>query len=152
LSGERKQSAQIAGAIFPILRKHILNLFGQDRNVFAKFTRLNLENEATIVFYVSGEGLLIGEAKVNHIERLDPDAAWFRYKDRIFLDEEEFNTYARISPVSKDKRIMTEITVFELENVRKYKRSIRSIYAITPSGRYLTKGMIKQIRSLVRVK
>lgn len=147
LSRERRR-IKIIGAIFPVLREHVSNLFGRDRDVFVKFTKLNLESGSTIVFYVSGEKLLIGEAKVVRIERLNPDIAWSRYKDRVFLDEEEYDEYVRVSPISKEERKMSEVTVFELENVRKYKRPVRSIYPVTSSGRYLTKEMIDKIRSL----
>jgi len=116
--------------------------------VFVKFTRLNLDSGSTIVFYVSGEKLLVGEAKVGQIERLNPGVAWSRYKDRVFLDKEKYDEYVRISPVSKEERKMSEVTVFELENIRRYKKPVRSLYPVTSSGRYLTKEMINKIRSL----
>lgn len=141
---------RVIGAIFPVSSEHVSNLFRYNRDVFVKFTILNLESGSTIVFYVSGEKLLIGEAKVDHIERLNPDIAWDRYKSRIFLDEEEYNKYAKISPISKKERKMSEVTVFELENRKKYKKPTRAIYPVTPSGRYLTKKMIDKIRSLSR--
>ena len=143
-----RRLTKIIGAIFPVLREHVSNLFGRNRDVFVKFTRLNLDSGSTIVFYVSGEKLLIGEARVGHIERLNPDVAWSRYKDRVFLDEEEYDQYVRISPISKEERKMSEVTVFKLENMRKYKKPVRSIYPVTSSGRYLTKEMINKIRSL----
>lgn len=146
MSQERRR-IKIIGAIFPVLREHVSNLFGRDRDVFVKFTKLNLERGSTVVFYVSGEKLLIGEAKVGHIERLNPDVAWSRYKNRVFLDEEEYHKYVKISPISKEERKMSEVTVFELENMRKYKKPVRSIYPVTSSGRYLTKEMIDNIRS-----
>ena len=83
MSRERRGD-KIIGAIFPVLRKHVSNLFGGDRDVFVKFTKLKLRNGSVIVFYISGEKLLSGEAKVRHIERLNPDVAWSRYKDRVF--------------------------------------------------------------------
>ena len=149
MSRERSR-IKIIGAIFPVLREHISNLFGHDRDVFVKFTKLNLKNGSTIVFYVSREKLLIGEAEVRHVERLNPNIAWSHYKDRIFLDEEEYGKYVRISPIDESARKMNEITVFELKNVRKYEKPLNSIYRITPSGRYLTKEMIDKIRSLSR--
>ena len=139
---------EMIGAIFPVLPEHVSNLFGGDRNVFVKFTKLNLRSGSTIVFYVSREKLLIGEAKVGHVERLNPDVAWSRYKNRVFLDEEGYDKYVRVSPVSKEERKMSKVTVFELKNARKYKRPVRSIYPVTSSGRYLTKEMIDKIRSL----
>lgn len=147
LSREHRR-IKIIGAIFPVLREHVSNLFSRDRNVFVKFTKLNLESGSVIVFYVSHEKMLIGEAKVGNIERLNPDAAWSRYKDRTFLDEEEYKQYVRISPITKEARKMSEVTVFELENMRKYKKPVRSIYTVTPSGRYLSKEMVDKIRSL----
>lgn len=150
MSRERRRVKMI-GAIFPILREHVSNLFGGDRDVFVKFTKLNLDRSSLIVFYVSREKLLFGEAKVGHIERLNPDAAWSRYRNRVFLNEEEYDRYVRVSPISKEDRKMHEVTVFELQNMRKYKRPVRSVYPITPSGRYLTKEMIDKIRNrLVR--
>lgn len=139
---------KIIGAIFPVSSEHVSNLFRYNRDVFVKFTKLNLNSGSTIVFYVSGEKLFIGEAKVHRIEKLNPDIAWDRYKGRVFLDKEEYDEYAKISPISKEKRKMSEIIVFLLENIRKYKKPTRSIYPITPSGRYLTSKMIKKIRSL----
>lgn len=137
----------VIGAIFPVLRQHVSNLFGRDRDVFAKFTRLNVKNGSTIVFYVSHEKMLIGEAKASHVEKLNPEVAWHRYEDRIFLDEEEYHEYARISPISKNERKLSEVTVFELENIRKYKKPVKSMYPVTSSGRYLTKEMIEKIRT-----
>lgn len=138
----------IIGAIFPVLRDHVSNLFNGNRDVFVKFTRLNLSSGSTIVFYVSGEKLLGGEAKVTHIEKLTPDVAWSCYKDRVFLDEESWKKYAKISPISKEERKMRKLTVFELKNIRKYRKPITSVYPVTASGRYLTREMIKKIRSL----
>ena len=147
MSRERRR-VKIIGVIFPVLREHVCNLFSRDRDVFVKFTKWNLESGSTIVFYVSREKLLIGEAKVGNVERLNPDVAWSRYKDRIFLDEGEYDKYVRVSPISKEERKMSEVTIFELENMRKYKKPVGSIYPVTPSGRYLTKEMIDKIRSL----
>lgn len=136
----------IVGAIFPILREHILNLFERHRDVFVKFTKLTLKGGSIIVFYVSGQKVLIGEAKAHRVQRSTPHLAWSQYSERIFLDKEEYNMYAKVSPISKEKRRMKEITILELKNIRKYKNPVRSIYPVTPSGRYLTKKMIDEIR------
>lgn len=143
---QKRKRTKIIGAIFPLLRAHVSSLFSRDRDVFVKFTMLNLKGGSIIVFYVSGEKVLIGEAKAYCVERLTPCLAWSQYSDRIFLDEEEYNSYVRVSPISKEKRRMKEITIFELENLRKYRKPIRSIYPVTASGRYLTKEMIDRIR------
>jgi hypothetical protein len=134
------------GVIFPILQEHVLKLFSSGKDVFVKFTNLNLENNFVIVFYVSGEKQLIGEGKITNVTRLDPNLAWARYNGRIFLDEEEYFQYVDISPISKNKRKMTEITVMELRNIRRYRKPVDSIEPVTSSGRYLTKQMLNNIR------
>jgi hypothetical protein len=44
-----------------------------------------LRTGSTIAFYVSREKVLIGEGKVKDIEKLNPEVAWSRYKNRIFF-------------------------------------------------------------------
>jgi len=139
---------KIVGAIFPILEEHVNNLFETGRNVFVKFTKLELIEGALIVFYVSRRKLLIGEARVAQIERLNPDVAWSRYNKRIFLDKKRYDEYVAISPIGKEKRKMREITVFELQTTRKYEKKVASIYTVTASGRYLSNEMIDEIRKL----
>lgn len=136
------------GAIFPVKSEHVSNLFDHNRDVFVKFTKMNLKRGSILVFYVSREKLLIGEAMVGHIERLAPDVAWSRYKNRVFLDEEDYDKYVRVSPISRKKRKMKKVTVFELENIKQYKSPIESIYTVTSSGRYLNRKMVGKIRSL----
>lgn len=137
-----------AGAIFPILPEHGSNLLNRGRDIFVKFTRLKLDRGSTIVFYVPHRKVLIGEARVKHIEELDPNIAWTRYKNRLFLSQEEYNGYVAVSPVTKERRKMSEIMVFELDRITKYDALVRSTYPISSSGRYLTKNMIDGIRKL----
>lgn len=133
---------RIIGAVFPIKQEHVPKLFGGNCDIFVKFTNFSLENGSRIVFYVSGKKLLIGEAKICQIERLSSEVAWNRYRDRLFLDEEEYGEYVRISPITKEARKIPVITAFRLKNLRKYKKPVRAINPITPSGRYLTKEML----------
>jgi len=143
------QGKEIVGAIFPVLPEHVPNLFDRGRDVFVKFTKLtNLRRGSTIVFYVSWEKVLVGEGRVKNIEKLDPEVAWSRYKDRIFLDKDEYDSYIEISPISREERKMRELTVFMLNKVKRYGKAVRSIYPVTSSGRYLTKGMVDEIKKL----
>ena len=144
----RSGQNRLVGAIFPILPEHVSDLFSHHRDIFVKFTKLKLDRRSIIVFYVPHQKLLIGEARVQHMEKLNPTIAWSRYKDRLFLNQEEYDRYVTISPVSQEKRKMSDITVFELDNMTKYTGLVRSIYPITSSGRYLTTDMIKEIRKL----
>lgn len=143
------QTKEIDGAIFPVLPEHVPNLFDRGRDVFVKFTRFtNLRTGSTIVFYVSREKVLVGEGRVKVVEKLNPEVAWSRYRDRIFLDKEDFDSYIEISPTSREKRKMRKLTVFVLNKVKKYQKPFGSIYPVTPSGRYLTKEMVNEIRKL----
>jgi len=108
---------------------------------------LNLERGAKIIFYISRQITLAGESKVKKIEKLTPDVAWSRYKNRLIFNREEYDKYVRISPITKQERKMKEITVFELTNVRKYKRPIRSILPVTSSGRYLTNKILDMLKN-----
>lgn len=140
---------EIVGAIFPVLPEHVPNLFDRGRDVFVKFTKLtNFRTGSTIVFYVSREKVLVGEGRVKVIEKLNPEVAWSRYRDRIFLDKEEFDSYIKISPISGEERKMRKLAVFVLNKVKKYRKPFRSIYPVTASGRYLTKEMVNDIRKL----
>ena len=140
---------EIVGAIFPILPEHVQKLFDRNRDVFVKFNRLTkMRSGSMIVFYVSREKLLVGEGKIENIEKLNPEVVWSRYKDRIFLGKEEYDSYIKISPISGEKRKMRELTVFTLNKVKKYRNPFRSIYPVTSSGRYLTKEMVDEIRAL----
>jgi len=135
------------GAIFPVLPEHVPNLFDNSRDVFVKFTKLTgLKNGSVIVFYVSREKVLIGEGKIREVEKSDPETAWSRYKERIFLDKEEYDSYIKISPIGKEE--MRELTVFTLEKTKKYRKPVDSIYTVTPSGRSVTQKMIDKIRQL----
>jgi len=135
------------GAIFPILPEHVSRLFEEKRDVFVKFTKFtNFRSGSVIVFYVSREKFLIGEGEIKYFERLDPEIAWSVYGDRIFLDKKDYGRYARISPVEKVNRKKKEITIFILRNICKYEKPVKLDYAITPSGRYLTKKMFEDIR------
>lgn len=146
-SGQNNE--EVVGAIFPILPEHVPNLFDKNRDVFVKFTKLTgLKNGSVIVFYVSREKTLIGEGKIREVEKLDPETTWSRYKERIFLDKEEYDSYIKISPIGKEERKMRELTVFTLEKMKKYRKPVESIYAVTPCGRYLTTKMIDEIRQL----
>jgi len=92
--------------------------------------------------------VLVGEGKVKVIEKLNPEVAWSRYRGRIFLDKDEFDSYTEISPISGEERKMRKLTVYVLGSVKKYRKPFRPIYPVTASGRYLTKEMVNDIRKL----
>ena len=140
------RAKNIVGAIFPISCEHFENLVSTNRNVFAKFTNLLVKPNSLIVFYGSGTKTLIGDARTTNVERLDPNTAWTRYGSRLFLDYVDYFNYTSISPIGKEKRKMSKITVFELKKIRRYPKAIKPYHTSTPSGRYLTQEMFDAIQ------
>ena len=109
---------KIVGAIFPILPEHVSRLFEGNRDVFAKFSKFtNFRSGSVLVFYVSREKFLVGEGEIKDFERLDPEIAWSVCGDRIFLDKQDSDRYARISPIEKVDRKKKDITIFILRNI-----------------------------------
>ena len=68
---------------------------------------------------------------------MKPETAWSRFGKQIFLNKSEYNQYVVKSPITQKDRKMTEITVFILRNLKRYKKPTMSMYNVTPSGRYL---------------
>ena len=140
----------IMGAIFPISPRNVDSLFDQKRSVFVKFTRFKkLEKGSKVVFYVSKKKTLIGEGTIAKVEKTKPETAWSRFGKQIFLNESEYNQYVAESPITGKDRKMTEITVFILRNLKKYKKPTMSMYNVTPSGRYLAQKEYQRIRKKV---
>jgi len=129
--------SHISGAIFPILSENVKSLFDEKKKAFVKFTKfLRLEGGSKIIFYTSGK--LVGEGTIERIERMEPQTAWIRYKNQIFLTKDQYDKYAVRSPVSGEERRIVTITIFFLKKLKKYKKPLQSIFKITPAGRYLT--------------
>ena len=139
---------EIIGVIFPILPRHVAPLFEERKDVFVKFTKfMRLETGSKIVFQVSGEKMLVGEGVITNVEKLDPEIAWVRYGERIFLGKEEYDNYVKRSPISDEKRKMVEVTAFTISDLKRYKEPIKSVYNnVTPAGRYLTRESYYRIK------
>ena len=140
----------IMGAIFPISPRNVDSLFDQKRSVFVKFTRFKkLEKGSKVVFYLSKKKTLIGEGTIAKVEKTKPETAWSLFGKQIFLNESEYNQYVAESPITGKDRKMTEITVFILRNLKKYKKPTMSMYKVPPSGRYLIPKEYQRIRKKV---
>jgi hypothetical protein len=132
---------KIAGAIFPIPIELVGRLFDGKPKIFVKClprksTRLVPKNK--IIFYAShGTKELVGEGTIKKIEFLDSEAILSRYKERLFLDEDEFRAYVRGRK---------EILALALANLRKYSTPIKYGKNLTMAGQYITQV---EYRSLV---
>ncbi len=130
----------IIGAVFPVSEEHARRIFDEKRNIFAKYTKMIcLSKKSKIVFYVTGGGGIIGEGTVENTEKLEPELAWKTYRERLFLDLNEYEQYTLLSPISKRTRTSPQITIFVLNQIKKYKQSSRPNFSVTPSGKYLTR-------------
>lgn len=137
-------------AVFPILSENVSSLFDQKRSCFVKFTRfVRLKKGSRIVFYLSKEKKLVGEGTIVKVEKMDPEIAWIRYGRQIFLTESEYNQYVAKSPISRKERKMTEITIFILKNLKRYKKLVKSAYNVPPSGFYLSQEEYQRISEKV---
>jgi hypothetical protein len=141
----------VFGAIFPISSENVSSLFDQRRSVFVKFSKfLKLKKGSKIVFYLSKEKKLVGEGKITKVEKMNPKIAWVRYKKQIFLNENEYNQYVEKSPISGKNRKMTEIAIFMLKDLKRYRNQIDCMFNVTPSGRYLTQEEYQRIAKRTR--
>ncbi|MEM2130323.1 MAG: DUF365 domain-containing protein [Candidatus Bathyarchaeia archaeon] len=130
----------IIGAIFPISKFHINRFLKDKKTIFVKFTRFRrLEKGSKIIFYASGEKLLIGEGTIENIEVLDVKTAWKLYSQQIFLTEEEYEGYVTMSPTTGENRKANCITLFTLKNLKAFRTPTEFAKPITPSGCYVTK-------------
>jgi len=131
----------IIGAIFPVSMEHSNRIFKQSEVAFVKYSKFRkLERNLKIIFYVSKEKILSGEGTIEKIETLDPEIAWVRFGNKIFLNRDEFNHYAEKSPIRGAKRKMSKITVYLLKNLKKYSGRKKFTNGITPAGRYVSKN------------
>lgn len=142
----KKTSAdRIVGAIFPISKPHVIRFLKGKKTIFVKFTRFKqLKKGSKIIFYVSGEKLLIGEGTIENIEVLDTKTAWRHHNQEIFLTKEEYESYVTMSPTTSENRKASYITLFTLENLKEFRTLTRPAKPITPSGCYMTKEEYKK--------
>jgi len=134
----------IFGAIFPISPENVSSLFNQKKSAFIKFTKFKkLQRGSKIVFYTCKK--LVGEGIIEKVERVEPKIAWSHYGKQIFLNENQYSKYTARSPISGEDRKMTQITIFFLKSLKRYKNPIRCIYNVTPAGRYLTQVEYQRI-------
>lgn len=136
----------IVGGIFPISSKHANRIFDEGRTIFAKYTKFKqLKKNSKIIFYISKEKRLFGEGTIESVEGLDPKTAWACFGQKIFLNKDEFEQYTVKSPIGGKRRMMPEITVYLLKDLRKYSKSNQLSTKMTPAGLYVTNKEYEKI-------
>ncbi len=106
----------------------------------------NFKANSKIIFYVKGEKALFGEGAIKSVNKMSPTEAWGKYNKELFLNQEEYEKYTSWSSVEKKNRVNTELVLFVLKNIRRYKKPLQFI-GITPSGRYLSDEEYKKLVS-----
>lgn len=131
---------EIVGFVFPIRSHHANSIFEKGKDVFLKFTgRLKeLHAGSKVIFHVSIEKLLVGEATIKSIERMMPEEVWKKYGTRLFLTRAELLEYARKSPLGEERR-RKELLVCVLTKVKKYHKPKIPKRRMTTAGYYITR-------------
>lgn len=138
--------SRIVGAIFPVTLLHSKRIFDDKKTVFVKFTKMNFSKNSKILFYVTNEKSLCGEATIESIRKMSPIEAWNKHKGELFLNQQEYEDYTQRSPIDRKPRVTKEVTVFVLKNIRKYEKC-QKLTTMTPSGRYLSEEEYNAINS-----
>lgn len=131
--------SEIVGAIYPIPDHLKDRLFDGKTKVFVKFLARNstrLGPKDKIVFYISGGSKkLIGEGVIHSIEFLTARGVISKYRELLFLREDEFYTYIRSSPMRTESK---EMLTLMLKDLREYANPIEYHRPMTMAGQYLS--------------
>lgn len=135
------------GVVFPLPPNLIARIFDQKRTVFAKFmsyqdSKIKL-GVGSIIFFYQSRGLksLIGQARINRIVSMSKDDAMKQYDKNLFLESDELTDYIRQFPGREEKKLM----IFELGFCRRYNNPISWPFAVTMTGRYITKEEFERL-------
>jgi len=129
---------EIVGVIYPIPLGLVNRLFDGKTKVFVKYVAHNttkLEPGDKVIFYAShGSRKVIGEGIIEKAEFLNPEVVLARYREDLFLNEEEFQAYVRRSPSrTPSKKMLT----FVMKKLRKYPKPVDYYRPVTMAGLYL---------------
>ncbi|XRO75081.1 DUF365 domain-containing protein [Methanocaldococcus sp. 28A] len=142
-------SEDIIGATFPIPKPLIGRILDEHKNVFVKpATLTKLEKGMKIIFYASREEQgFYGEAEIEKVEFFEnPMKILEKYKDEMFLTEEEFKEYIDSSKKwGYGRKKKKPWMVIVLKNIKKYSKVVKPKRFITVGGRYVKEKEYKEI-------
>lgn len=136
--------------MYPILPQHVDRMFDEEKDIFVKFSKhKHLAEGSIIIFHVSEKKEFAGEGVIKNVEKLEPNEAWTRYSNRIFLTKKEYDSYVSRSPLAKRKP--KAIMVYALHQLRRYEKPIPSTRRMTLAGYYIAQkdyeDIVRQQRS-----
>ena len=142
-------SKDTVGIIFPVLPEHIHRFFERRKRVFVKFLAREiippkLQVGSKLFFYQSRSNKeVVGEARIVEIGNGTVEEVHARFDCDLFLTPTELEEYAGNR---KAKRML----FFVLEDAKKYAVPLRLNKSVTMAGQYMTKKMLKNLRSNYR--
>ena len=124
---------RMIGAIYAVPKGIIDRLFDGKNKVFVKVTghaSTKIQSKHKIIFYAShNKKELVGEGIVEKSEFLIPSDVVSKYRNELFLSENEFRAY-----VGKRTRVLA----LRLRDLKRYKQPIKSKEVITMAGKYIS--------------
>lgn len=138
--------SQIVGIIVPIPKELIERLLTEKRNVLVKYTSRNgfkkISKNDRVLFYASRSCKeIIGEGRIDGIYCLTPNEALNKFGDKLFIDENELETYVLRQP---NRTPLKKMLVLALCKLTRYPEPKRFNKPISMAGQYITKAEYEQ--------
>lgn len=142
----------ILGVIYAVPKNIIYNVLDNKKNIFVKYlthpitkkSRIKLHSGIKLYLYEShAKRCLVGEADIINLTFLNLDEVISLYRKKLMFSENEFIKYSR-------GREEKKVIVFELKNIKRYRKSIQINLPITMSGLYVDSKLNKKIKSSLR--
>lgn len=126
------------GVIYSLPENLANRIFEEHKDVFIKFLpsrvkKINLEEGSKILISISkANKKVLGEATINKIEFLNKEDLLNKYKNNIFLNKEDLDSYCF-------RREDRKLLVLTLIKINRYKQEKFSKDYINMGGKYLSK-------------
>ena len=136
----------VVGIIFPILPNHVKRFFEGRKRVFVKFFGAGvlpkeLQCGSRLFFYKSRNNKeVVGEARIVEVCSGTVEEVLTRFGDGLFLTRTELEEYA-------GNRRTKQMLALVLEEPKRYEVPTRLDKSVTMAGLYMTKTMLKKLRT-----
>ena len=144
-----KATDKYVGIIYPVPSNLVPRFFDQGKNVFVKYLPKvgyhHLKVGDKIMFYASRNlKKIVGEGTIQKLELLKPSEALEKYRENLFLSEEELEEYRHHR---SDRPPTKELLVVVIRDLRKYSKSVEPEKPITMTGRRVTEKEYRSLRA-----
>lgn len=148
LKSSGEASDKHVGIIYPVPSNLVNRFFDQGKNVFVKYPtkgypRLSVGHK--ILFYASHNiHRIVGEGSIQKMELLEPREALEKYRENLFLSEEEIEKYRHHR---SDRPPSKKLFVAVLKNLRKYSKPVKPEKYITMGGLWVSEKKYRTLRA-----